>query len=142
MLRGKAAPLAAIVLCSGLVATDAMAQKRDRGRENWVELGCQKVSFIGKDRDTIKVGRREGKFKAIRLKARGNDVEVLDLKVIYAGGSGEPDDIQVRRHLRAGSQTGPLDLKGRDRAIDRIEMAYKSRPNFKGLATVCVDGLD
>jgi hypothetical protein len=47
----------------------------------------------------------------------------------------------VRKHIRAGSQTAPLDLKGRDRAIDSVEMTYKSRPNFKGLATVCVDGL-
>jgi hypothetical protein len=136
--------LAAVLVCGGLLATDAVAQKRDRddrkGGGNWVELGCQQVSFIGKDRDTIKVGRREGRFKAIRLKARGNDVELLDLKVVYVGG--EPDDIQVRSRIRANSQTRALDLKGRERAIDRIEMVYKSRPNFKGLATVCVDGLD
>ena len=126
------------------MTTDAVAQKRDRddrkGGGNWVELGCQQVSFIGKDRDTIKVGRREGRFKAIRLKARGSDIEVQDLEVIYAGG--DPDDIQVRSRLRAGSQTRALDLKGRERAIDRIEMVYKSRPNFKGQATVCVDALD
>jgi hypothetical protein len=64
---------------------------------------------------------------------------MLDLKVVYANGA--PDDIPVRKHIRAGSQTAPLDLKGRDRAIDSVEMTYKSRPNFKGLATVCVDGL-
>ena len=137
--------LASLLVFGGLLATDAVAQRRDRddrkGGGNWVELGCQQVSFIGKDRDTIKVGRREGQFKAIRLKARGNDVEVLDLKVIYAGG-GDPDDIQVRSQIRAGSQTRALDLKGRERAIDRIEMVYKSRPNFKGQATVCVDALD
>jgi len=140
----KVLTVAAVLVCGGLLATDAVAQKRDRddrkGGGNWVELGCQQVSFIGKDRDTIKVGRREGRFKAIRLKARGNDIEVQDLKVIYAGG--DPDDIQVRSRLRAGSQTRALDLKGRERAIDRIEMVYKSRPNFKGQATVCVDALD
>ena len=133
----RAIALATLLACGGLMATDAMAQKR--GREAWTELGCRKVSFIGKDRDVIKVGRKEGRFRAIRLKARGNDVEMLDLKVVYANGA--PDDIPVRKHIRAGSQTGPLDLKGRDRAIDSVEMVYKSRPNFKGLATVCVDGL-
>jgi hypothetical protein len=132
----KAVALATLLGCSGLIASDAMAQKRG---PVWSELGCRKVSFIGKDRDVIKVGRKEGRFRAIRLKARGNDVEMLDLKVIYANGA--PDDIPVRKHIRAGSQTGPLDLKGRDRAIDSVEMVYKSRPNFKGLATVCVDGL-
>jgi Protein of unknown function (DUF2541) len=132
----KAVALATLLACSGLIASDAMAQKRGPA---WSELGCRKVSFIGKDRDVIKVGRKEGRFRAIRLKARGNDVEMLDLKVVYANGA--PDDIPVRKHIRAGSQTGPLDLKGRDRAIDSVEMVYKSRPNFKGLATVCVDGL-
>ena len=132
----KAVALATLLACSGLIASDAMAQKRGPA---WSELGCRKVSFIGKDRDVIKVGRKEGRFRAIRLKARGNDVEMIDLKVIYANGA--PDDIPVRKHIRAGSQTGPLDLKGRDRAIDSVEMVYKSRPTFKGLATVCVDGL-
>ena len=42
---------------------------------DWVELGCQQVSLFGKDRNSVRVGRREGRFKAIRLHARGADVE-------------------------------------------------------------------
>ena len=97
--------LASALTCMGLVATDAMAQRRDNDRRagKWVELGCQQVSFIGKDRDSIRVGRSEGRFKAIKLAARGNDVEMLDLKVIYA--NGEPDDIPVRSLIRAGRET-------------------------------------
>ena len=129
----KAVALATLLACSGLIASDAMAQKRGPA---WSELGCRKVSFIGKDRDVIKVGRKEGRFRAIRLKARGNDVEMLDLKVVYANGA--PDDIPVRKHIRAGSQTGPLDLKGRDRAIDSVEMVAKQRISS---ANVCVEGL-
>jgi hypothetical protein len=110
----------------------------DAGR--WVELGCQRVSLFGKDRDTIRVGRREGRFKAIRLHVRGADVEMLDLKVIYA--NGEPDDIQVRHFIRQGERTRPLDLRGRERAIDRVDMVYRTVPNFKGQATVCAEGLD
>jgi hypothetical protein len=134
--------LASALTCMGLVATDAMAQRRDNDRRagKWVELGCQQVSFIGKDRDSIRVGRSEGRFKAIKLAARGNDVEMLDLKVIYA--NGEPDDIPVRSLIRAGRETRSLDLRGRDRAIDRIDMVYRSRPNFRGQATVCAEGLD
>ena len=85
------------------------------------------------------MGRREGRFKAIRLAARGNDVEMLDLKVVYA--NGEPDDIPVRSLIRQGSQTRPLDLRGRERAIQQIDMTYRSRPNFRGQATVCAEGL-
>jgi hypothetical protein len=48
----------------------------------------------------------------------------------------------VHSVIRAGRETRALDLKGRDRAIDRIDMVYRSRPNFRGQATVCVEGLD
>jgi hypothetical protein len=138
----KALMLGATIAFVGTLATEATAQRRDDRKKggSWEELGCKQVSFLGKDRDTIKVGRREGRFKAIRLKANGNDVEILDLKVIYT--NGEPDDIQVRSHLKAGRETRALDLKGRERAIDRIELIYRSRLNFKGQATVCAEGLD
>jgi hypothetical protein len=140
----KLTVIAAALVCAGLLAADAQAQRRDRdddrrGGDRWTQLGCQQVSFIGRDRDSIRVGRREGRFKAIRLAARGNDVEMLDLKVIYA--NGEPDDIQVRSVIRQGSQTRPLDLRGHERAIQQIDMVYRSRPNFRGQATVCAEGL-
>jgi hypothetical protein len=132
----KLSAIALVLVCSGFATLQAQAQ----GRGNWVQLGCQQVSFLGKDRDTIRVGRREGRFKAIRLSARGNDVEMLDLKVVYA--NGEPDDIPVRSLIREGTQTRPLDLKGRERAIRSIDMVYRKRLNFRGSATVCAEGLD
>jgi hypothetical protein len=92
-------------------------------------LGCQKVGFIT-DRDVIRVGRGEGRFKSIRLQVSGNKVYMDDLKVIYA--NGEPDDIPVRSEIRAGGQTRALDLRGERRAIKQIEMKYRSQPNFKG----------
>ena len=115
----------------GLAPTAAQAR--------WEQLGCQKVGFLV-DRDVIRVGRREGTFKAIRLEVSGNAVYMNDLKVVY--GNGNPDDINVRSEIRDGGQTRPLDLKGRgERAIDRIEMTYRAKPNFKGSAKVCVSGL-
>lgn len=109
------------------------------GAGNWTELGCQQVSLFGKDRDVVRVGRREGRFKAIRLHVRGADVEMLDLKVVYA--NGQPDDLPVRSVIRQGERTRPLDLRGFERSIDRVELLYRTIPNFKGMATVCVEGL-
>lgn len=109
------------------------------GGADWTELGCKQVSLFGRDRDSIDVGRREGRFKAIRLHVRGADVEMLDLRVVYA--NGQPDDIPVRRVLRQGDHTQPMDLRGRGRSIHRVEMVYRTIPNFKGLARVCVEGL-
>ena len=76
-----------------------------------------------------------------------SDVEMLDLKVIYA--NGQPDDVSVRHILREGERTRPLDLKGWERAIDRIEMVYRTNINPVNIiakqristATVCAEGL-
>lgn len=120
---------------------------------HWDDLGCVEVG-IRKEFDVIEVGRREGRYQAIRLFAKGGDVEINDLKVVY--GNGLPDDIQVRKHLRQGDQTLPLDLKGRDRLIRQLELRTKRDPKdvlknvVKGLvkgdarinkAIVCAEGL-
>ena len=121
--------IAGACACLSLAPTAASAR--------WEQLGCQKVGF-GVDRDVVKVGRSEGKFRSIRLLVSGNKVHMMDLKVIYA--NGQPDDIPVREEIRAGGETKPLDLKGERRAIKQVEMVYRSQPNFKGEATVCVEG--
>lgn len=103
----------------------------------WVQLGCRDVD-LNVDRDVVRVDRREGRFSAIRLRASGNVVHMLDLKVVY--GNGQPDDIPVRARIPEGGTSGPLDLRGRDRAINRIEMIYTRVPNFRGRARICVEG--
>jgi hypothetical protein len=143
MTLKRACVLIAAVAVTGAAAQSAMADKRDRDHDHrgpggWEELGCQKVGFLV-DHDKVKVGRREGRFKAIRVDVSGNAVYLMDLKVIYANGA--PDDIKVRSEIRDGGQSGPLDLKGRDRAIDSVDLTYRAKPSFKGSAKVCVSGL-
>jgi len=136
-MRGTFAALVGAVLLSGTLANDAVAQRRDPG--GWAELGCQRVSFRA-ERDVIRVGWREGRFTAIRLLARGGDVEMLDLKVIYL--NGEPDNIPVRHILERGEPTRPLDLRGRDRGIGSVEMVYRALPNRRDREPiVCAEGL-
>jgi hypothetical protein len=65
----------------------------DRGREQWDLLGEQSVGF-GVDRDVIRVGRREGRFSALALEVRDNDVEILDLNVFF--NRGPPQSLRVR----------------------------------------------
>ena len=120
------------------VAALPFASTPSKAQPGWVELGCQRVNF-GIDRDVIRVGRSDGRFRAIRLRARGNTVHMFDVKVVY--GNGVPDDISVRANIPAGGSTGPKDLKGGDRAIERVELIYRSQPNFRGEGVICVDGL-
>jgi hypothetical protein len=109
-----------------------------RERENWELLGQQQVGF-GVDRDVIRVGRREGRFEKIALEVSGNDIEFLDLRVVFFHGPSQ--DLSVREFIRAGGRTRPLDLIRGDRTIDRMELLYRSRPGFRGQATVAVYGL-
>jgi hypothetical protein len=94
------------------------------GQDEWVELGCIDVKIFG-DADVINVGRREGRFKAIRLHVRHADVQVDELKVVYAAG-GEDDIFDRLRYVEAGEYTRALDLRGNQRSIARIEILSRS----------------
>jgi hypothetical protein len=126
-----------VLLALPLLVTAVAGSTPASAQQGWVTLGCRDVNWAV-DRDVIRVGVRDGRFNAIRLRVGGNDVRMLDLKVVY--GTGAPDDIPVRAVIAAGRASGPLDLRGHDRVIDRIEMIYASRPNFRGAAQVCIDG--
>ena len=119
------------------IAKDVRRGNKGGRGGKWVLLGCQRVGFAV-DKDTIRVGRKEGNFKAIQLKVTGNTIYINDLNVVY--GNGKRDDIRVRNEFKAGSTSRVIDLRGRDRFIDRIEMLYRSKPSFRGYATVCVSG--
>jgi hypothetical protein len=67
--------VAAMALAAGVAQS---ASARDRGHDNWEQLGCQSVGFLV-DHDSVKVGRKEGRFKAIRLEVSGNTVYMNDL---------------------------------------------------------------
>ncbi len=127
--------VAAVLLSAGLASSEAMAQPV---AQQWLRLGCQTVGFAV-DRDVIRVGAQSGLFRAIRLRVANNGIYMLDLKVVY--GNGTAEDIPVRVDIPAGGQTRVIDLRGQDRVIQRIEMIYRSKPNFRGQAIVCAEGL-
>ena len=105
----------------------------------WVRLGCKDVKFMI-DRDTLKVGRAEGRFAAVRLKVRNAPIEVFNVRVTF--GNGAMKDMPVREMIPPGGVSRPIDFNGSYRGIDRVEMIYRALPTFKGTAEVCVDGFD
>jgi hypothetical protein len=108
-------------LGSTLLLSQAALAQRGGGFEF---LGASEVSFKV-DRDTIRVGRKDGKFRAIQLRVKKRDIEILDLKVVYA--NGQPDDISVRSLIRAGGETRQIDLAGRERFIREVQLTYRAR---------------
>lgn len=115
----KAAAVAALVLTS---QTGAWAQA---GR--WERLGEANVDGRA-DHDTIRVGRSDGRFAAIRFKAERGPIEFDRVVVHY--GNGERQELRVPHKLRAGDETRVIDLPGNKRVIERVEIWYeKARPN-------------
>ena len=114
------------------------ADDRD-GDRRWVELGCRRVSLADRDRDTIDVGKREGWYRAIRLRAEGNDVEIMRIDVVY--GNGAPDELDIRRVIRDGRRSEVIDLKGGEKTIDQIQLVYRRLNEERGQTRICADGL-
>lgn len=137
MLKSSFIAALAGVLALSMTVDDAEARRG--GKRNWEFLGSKKVGFLV-DKDIIDVGRKDGDFSKIKLLVKGNDVEFMDVDVVY--GNGQKDDIRVRNRIRAGGETRAIDLKGGDRFIKRVEFVYKSKPSFKGQATVELWGKD
>jgi hypothetical protein len=107
------------------------------GEMSWSDLGCKTVGFLV-DRDSINVSTPEN-FRALRLRAQGNDIEMIELRVLYDGGRRETLD--TRFVIRADQRSRPIELRSDRRRIAKIEMLYRQRPGFYGKTRLCVDGL-
>ncbi len=91
----------------------------------WDELGIMRASSGG-DRDVIELSRRDGRFDALLIRVKRNDVQFRRVRVVY--GNGRADDLEVDRVVRQGEESGMLELRGaRGRFIDRIELVYATR---------------
>ena len=100
---------------------------------DWVKLGDRGVGFLS-DRDTIHVGRHDGKFKRLKLLVRRNDIKLDSIKIVF--GNGEVEDVVFDRHIRDGGEA-VIELPHgwhKGRSIREVELRYRSRPNFRGEA--------
>jgi hypothetical protein len=90
-------------------------------RERWERLGAARVD--GKmDHDSISVGVRDGRFRAIQLRVRGGAVEFMRVVVHY--NNGEREEVAVRERVPDGGTTQAIDLRGNQRYIRSVELWY------------------
>ncbi len=90
--------------------------------KGWVYLGEAHVDGAV-DHDKIKVGKSEGRFRALQIRVDRAPVEFNRVVVHYANGTNE--EIQIRQRVRAGGSTRDIDLRGGDRAIESVEFWYE-----------------
>lgn len=115
----KALPIAVAILLVLSLSQSSLAR-------GWVYLGEAHVDGQA-DHDKIKVGRAEGRFRALRLNVDFVAIEFRHVVVHYSNGTSE--EVQVRQRIRAGGSTRDIDLTGRDRAVDSVEIWYE-RGNY------------
>ncbi len=104
----------------------------------WTLLGTQTVRG-GRDRDTIKVGRRKGGFDQLTMVVSDSDLDLQDMTIVFT--NGQTWSPKVRQVFREGSRTRVIDLPGKDRTIARIDLRYANLPGG-GRAKVEVYGRD
>lgn len=90
-----------------------------RGR--WTYLGDSHVDG-SVDHDSIKVGRSDGSFRAIRLRVSGGAINFE--RVIVRFGNGTREEIPIRARIPDGGQTRAIDLPGERRMIQSVDLWY------------------
>ncbi|HEY4177146.1 MAG TPA: hypothetical protein VGM90_09955 [Kofleriaceae bacterium] len=107
--------------CTATVAQGPVAP----GEGGYVFLGEREVNGGG-DHDVIHVGRADGRFHGIRLKAEGSALELFDVLVVF--GDGEKFFPPTRLVFREGEWSRDIDLPGGARVIKRVEFRYGNLP--------------
>jgi hypothetical protein len=87
----------------------------------WVYLGEANVDGNA-DHDKIKIGRDDGRFRAIQIRVERAPIEFQHVVVHY--GNGADEEIAIKNRINAGGRTRVIDLRGRDRVIESVELWY------------------
>jgi len=104
---------------------------------DWELLGRREVDFKG-DRDTIEVGRSEGKFRQLRFTVTGGSIEMRDMVVTF--GDGKKFSPNLSAHFDEKTSSRVIDLPGDRRVIKSVDFVYRSTRRRDGKATVSLYG--
>ena len=113
-------------LLLALVPVLVLAAAGESFAAGWVLIGRRAVTDRI-DHDTFALPGH-ARYDKLRLQVKGPAVQFHDLKVHFANGGTE--DVTLRDVLRGGTRV--IDLKGRDRDIERIEVWYDAQTRRHG----------
>jgi hypothetical protein len=111
-----------LLLGIALLAGGAHAQGKKGKAAAWIYLGEANVDGAA-DHDRITVGRDEGTFRSIQLRVERAPIDFDRVVVHYR--DGEDDKLPLRDTIREGGQTRAIDLEGRNRVIQSVEIWYQ-----------------
>ncbi|HEY3167189.1 MAG TPA: hypothetical protein VGK57_08175 [Candidatus Binatia bacterium] len=125
------------VLLFGLLLAACAVTDGPYGGRGWELLG-ERVAEFKVDRDRIEVGRREGRFSALRVAVKGAPLEMYDMVVTFADGNTFSPNI--RHRFEENSWSREIDLPGDRRVIRSVDFRYRSIDRREGRATVLLYG--
>ena len=103
----------------------------------WEHLGSRKINHT-LDRDVIYVTGAEGSFNALKIKVGHKPIALYDIKVHYRNGGVE--DIKTRIHVPAGGESRVIDLRGRNRVIEKVVFRYETKGSHDKRAKILLFG--
>ncbi len=114
-------------------------QGDDYTSKKWRSLGCKAFHNFNPRSKFVTVGRREGRFKELRLTVSGSAISLRNLGVVFGNG-GDKTLVRSGVHVSRGSSTRSYRLSSRKRYLKEVEIVgYKKGRNSRA-ATVCVQG--
>jgi hypothetical protein len=128
----RSAVLGALFLFFGLALSLSA-----RPRERWDYLGNAHVDGRA-DHDLIRVGRSEGRFRAIQLRVTGGAIEFDRVIVHFRNGTSE--QLVIRTRIPSGGVTRAIDLPGERRVIEGVELWY-AKDNWRRRPEVRLYGI-
>ena len=115
-------------LVVSLVAIVLLAVPGRARADGWDKLGDSSVDDKI-DRDEIRVGLKEGLYRWIKIEVERHPVEFNKVIIVYV--TGERQEVELRRFIRAGGETRPIRLDRAPRAVRTVIFYYKSTRDGK-----------
>ncbi len=107
--------------------------------QEWVNLGTKEVKDRS-EQDTWHLGAGKGEFRSLKISVQYRAVRFYKLEVTYV--SGEKQEFSIRSLIPAGGSTRNLDLNGKDRYINKVDVWYEAATVRRGVRSqVTLHGL-
>ncbi len=98
--------------------------------QEWERLGAKEVKDRS-EQDTWHLGAGKGQFRRLKITVQKRAVRFYKLEVTYT--NGEKQSFEIRNLIPAGGETRALDLDGKDRYINKVDVWYEASTARRGV---------
>jgi hypothetical protein len=105
--------------------------------EGWTLLAKQEADLVA-DKDRVRVGGKQGRFKELRVAVEGAPVTIEEIIVTF--GNDKQFRAKLGKEIKARSASQTIDLPGETRVIKNVEFVYRTSGGKGGKGTVLLYG--